>query len=232
MKPMKKPFIVSLVLGILMVLSGGLTWVMTPTMQDDGQQDKINLEAMIPGSFDNWKIEPATTAAIVNPDDNRLVSKIYDQTLSRTYINTAGERVMLSIAYGRNQSTDLHEVHRPEVCYAAGGFDIGKMTKTFVNTTIGQIPVMRLVAKQGTRNEPITYWVRVGDSLTRGWIEQKMAAIFYGLTRKAPDGLLFRMSTISNDEQESYRIQQAFLVAMLKEVKSGDRFWLVGKLTP
>lgn len=228
---MKKPFIVSLVLGVLMMLSSGLTLVITPSMQAYGQQGKIDLEAMIPGSFDNWKVEPATTAAIVNPDDNGLVSKLYDQTLSRTYVNNAGERVMLSIAYGRNQSTDL-QVHRPEICYAAGGFDVGKMTKTFVDTTIGQIPVMRLVAKQGTRNEPITYWVRVGDSLTRGWIEQKMTAIFYGLTKKVPDGLLFRMSTITNDEQESYRIQQAFLVAMLKEVKSEDRFWLVGKLTP
>jgi EpsI family protein len=229
MNPMKKPLFVSLALGVFMVLSSGLTWVMTPTMQAYGQQDKFNLDAIVPGNFDNWKIEPATTAAIVNPDDNGLVRKLYDQTLSRTYINDKGERVMLSIAYGRNQSTDL-QVHRPEVCYAAGGFDIGKMTKTFVDTTIGQIPVMRLVAKQGARNEPITYWVRVGDSLTRGWIEQKMTAIIYGLTKRVPDGLLFRISTISNDEQDSYRIQQAFLVSMLKEVKSEDRFWLVGTL--
>jgi EpsI family protein len=89
---------------------------------------------------------------------------------------------------------------------------------------------MRLVAKQGTRNEPITYWVRVGDSLTRGWIEQKMAAIGYGLTKQVPDGLLFRISTISNNDEESYKIQQSFLVALLKAVKSEDRFWLVGKL--
>jgi hypothetical protein len=30
---------------------------------------------------------------------------------------------MLSIAYGTDQSTYLH-VHRPEVCYAAGGFNV------------------------------------------------------------------------------------------------------------
>ena len=89
---------------------------------------------------------------------------------------------------------------------------------------------MRLVARQGIRNEPITYWIRVGDSLARGWIEQKVAAIGYGLTGTAPDGLLVRVSSISNDDQDSYRVQQDFLSGMLKAVRSEDRFWLVGHL--
>jgi len=91
---------------------------------------------------------------------------------------------------------------------------------------------MQLVAKQGNRNEPITYWIRVGDSLTRGWFEQKLTAIGYGLTGIMTDGLLFRISTISNDEQDSYRIQQTFLTAMMQAVRSEDRYWLVGQLAP
>lgn len=228
---MNKPAIVSLVLGASMVLAAAFAWLMTPTAEIAAQQNRINLEAMIPAEFDGWRIEPDMAARIVNPDDKGLEAEIYDQTLSRTYINAKGERVMLSIAYGGKQSTDLH-VHRPEVCYAAGGYSISKISKTFVDTPIGRIPVMRLVAKQGARNEPITYWVRVGDSLTRGWIEQKIAAIGYGLTRKVPDGLLFRVSTISNSEQDSYRVQQEFLVALMKVVSSKDRYWLVGQLAP
>jgi len=91
---------------------------------------------------------------------------------------------------------------------------------------------MHLVARQGARTEPITYWIRVGDSLTRGWIEQKLTAIGYGITGKVPDGLLFRVSNISNDEQKSYQIQQEFLASLLQEVRFDDRYWLVGKLTP
>ena len=228
---MKKPVIVSFILGMLMVSSGVLTKLMTPTVQIDGQQNQVNLETMIPVEFDGWKLDKSTLALVVNPDDKGLLNKIYNQTLSRTYINSEGERVMLSIAYGRDQSTDMH-VHRPEICYAAGGFEIGKLTKAFADTTIGRIPVMHLVAKQQARNEPITYWIRIGDSLTRGWIEQKVTALGYGLTGKVPDGLLFRISTISNDEQDSYRIQQAFLTAILQAVRSEDRYWLVGKLNP
>ena len=223
---MKKPFIVSLILGLLMVSSAALTMVMIPSV---GRQSPINLEALIPGEFNGWKIDLSAVSLMVNPDVEGAISKIYSQTLSRTYINNQNERVMLSIAYGGDQRTDL-QVHRPEICYLTGGFDIGELTKTFVDTTIGRIPVMQLVAKQGARNEPITYWIRVGDSVTRGWFEQKAATLKYGLTGKVPDGLLFRVSTISNDEQDSYRIQQIFLASLLQAVRSEERHWLVGRL--
>jgi len=226
---MKKSMIASITLGTLMALSGALAKVMTPAEISPALQARVNLETLIPKEFEGWKLESANGGGIVNPAVRGELENIYNQTLSRTYINNEGYRVMLSVAYGGAQKTDMH-AHRPEVCYAAGGFDISNKTKTFVDTTIGRIPAMHLVARQGDRNEPITYWIRVGDSLTRGWIEQKLTAIGYGLTGKVPDGLLVRVSSISNDEQESYRIQQNFLTAMLKAVRGEDRFWLVGRL--
>lgn len=228
---MKKTPLASWVMGMLMVLSGVLTVLVTPSTMSNGQQKSLDLETIIPVEFDGWKMDLSAASLMVSPDVKGAIKNIYNQELKRTYINKQGERVMLAIAYGRDQSTDLH-VHRPEICYATSGFDVGKMTKTFVDTTIGQIPVMHLVAKQGIRNEPITYWIRVGDSLTRGWFEQKWAAFGYGLSGKVPDGLLFRLSTISNDEQSSYRIQQSFLTALLQAVRSEDRYWLVGQMRP
>jgi EpsI family protein len=228
---MSKPFAVSLIMGLLMVSSSILSMVMAPSVDSADQLVQLDLEAMIPGEFGNWKIDLPAASLMINPEVNGTVSKIYTQTLSRTYINNQGERIMLSIAYGRDQRTDL-QVHRPEVCYRTGGFDISNMTQTFVDTTLGRIPVMHLVAKQGIRNEPITYWIRMGDSLTRGWFEQKAATLRYAMIGKVPDGLLFRISTISNDEQDSYRIQQIFLTALLQAVRSEDRHWLVGRLTP
>ena len=226
---MKKSFVISLALGMLMVLSGILAKAITPTGISDELQAKINLETIIPKEFGNWKIDAVSANHIVNPTVKGQLEKLYSQTLSRTYINNKGNRIMLSIAYGGAQKADLH-AHRPEICYTAGGFDVRNMTKTIVDTTIGQIPVMQLVAKQGMRNEPITYWIRVGDSLTRGWIEQKTAALRYGLTGKVPDGILVRVSNISNEVPDSYKIQEEFLVSMLQAIRSEDRFLLVGRL--
>ena len=226
---MKKPAIISLVMGMFMVLSSALAVLAKPTPISLGNQEQLNLETIIPKGFDGWKMDMSFAEPLVSPDVKGEINKIYNQTLSRTYINAQGERVMLVIAYGRDQSVDL-QVHRPEVCYAASGFDISKLTKVFVDTTFGQIPVMRLVAKQGNRNEPITYWIKIGNSLTSGWFEEKWATFSYELTGQVPDGLLFRVSTISNDEQKSYRIQQTFLMDLLTSMRGGDRHWLVGQM--
>lgn len=227
---MKNPFIVSFTLGLLMMSTALLSKVMSPVSQMNKLQDKLHLETMIPREFASWKTDQSASAMVVNPDGQGLLNKIYHQTLSRTYINSKSERIMLSIAYGGDQSTDLH-IHRPENCYVAAGYDVGRISKIFVDSTIGQIPAMRLVAKQGSRNEPLIYWIRVGDSLTRGWFEQKLTAMGYGLTGKLPDGLLFRVSTISNDETDSFRIQQKFVSELLQAMKQEDRYWLVGSLT-
>ena len=226
---MKKPFIVSLIVGLLMVLSAAITIAITPSVEITNQQNQINLESLIPREFNGWQIDTSGATVVVNPEVKGAINKLYSQTLSRTYINNQGERVMLSIAYGRDQRTDL-QIHRPEICYLSDGYEVGKLTKTFVVTTIGRIPVMHLVAKLGTRNEPITYWIRMGDFVTRGWFEEKAATLRYMMSGKVPDGLLFRVSTISNDVQNSYRIQQLFLASLLPAVKRDDRHWLVGRL--
>ncbi|MBI5891294.1 MAG: EpsI family protein [Nitrosomonadales bacterium] len=228
MKSPNKSFLVSLALGMFMVLSGILTIVMTPAVIAQSQT-QIDLDSLVPIEFDGWKVDASGSGSIVNPEAKEGLDKIYSQTLTRTYVSKQGDYIMLSIAYGGAQKTDMH-AHRPEICYAAGGFDVGKMTKTYVETPVGRIPVMRLIATQGIRVEPITYWIRVGDSLTRGWLEQKLTAIGYGLTGKVPDGLLVRVSSISRDEPGSFRIQQAFVAAMLQAIRSEDRFWLIGRM--
>jgi EpsI family protein len=215
--------------GLAMVAAAGFAIAMTPShhITDEGQ--KLDLETMIPKQFADWTFDSSIIPIAPDPQRQAEINKIYSQTLSRTYFNGSRQSVMLSIAYGGDQSKAL-QAHKPEVCYESQGFQIGQMTKAIVDTTIGQIPVMHLVAKQGSRNEPITYWIRVGDSITRGWFEQNLARLSYGLTGSVADGILVRVSTISNDEPDSYRIQQTFLTAMLQGVKREDRFRLVGKL--
>ena len=215
--------------GLAMLVAAALALVMTPSHKITDQGQKLDLETMIPKQFSGWTIDSSVVPITPDPQREAMLNKIYSQTLSRTYVNATGQRVMLSIANGGDQSRAL-QAHKPEVCYASQGFQIGQMNKGTVDTAIGQIPVMHLVAKQGSRNEPITYWIRVGDSITRGWFEQNLARISNGLAGKTPDGILVRVSTISNNEQDSYRIQQTFLAAMLQSVREDDRVRLVGHL--
>ena len=54
---MKKSLIASITLGILMVSSGVLTMALTPTQKIADQQEKIDLEIMIPAKFGDWQID-------------------------------------------------------------------------------------------------------------------------------------------------------------------------------
>jgi hypothetical protein len=81
---MKHPLAVSLTLRLSHVVIRCITKFLTPTLAISGQQDKINLEHLIPREFDSWKLDPSTAALMVNPDTQGLLNKIYNQTLSRT----------------------------------------------------------------------------------------------------------------------------------------------------
>jgi EpsI family protein len=216
-----------LLIGLAMLVAAGLAVALTPRLKLADQGPMVSLEAMIPKQFGEWKLEETMASLIVSPDVQALLDSIYSQTLTRNYVNDKGERIMLSIAYGNDQSYSS-QVHRPEMCYPAQGFEIKSMSKDSIDFSGAKLPVMKLVATQGPRIEPITYWVMIGDSAVRGNMEQHFARLKYGLTGKIPYGLLVRVSTISANESESYRTQEQFVRDMLGAVTKQYRKVLTG----
>lgn len=189
--------------------------------------DIPSLEALIPTKFGGWSIDRNVVPLEVAPDVAKTLSTIYDKTLSRTYVNSSGQRIMLSLAYGANQSRAL-QLHKPEVCYVAQGFRINSLEKSDLTLNNVAVPVMRMVAEQGARVEPITYWMRIGDSVARGWYEQNMARFNYGLKGAIPDGLLFRISNISQDPVSSYELQDLFVRDLLLALDDAGRHMVLG----
>ncbi len=165
----------------------------------------------------------------VDPETQARLDRIYNQTLSRTYVNREGQRVMLSMAYGGDQS-DSTGLHRPEVCYAAQGFTIKRNDPADLTTHFGKLPIRRVIAASGSRNEPITYWVTVGDKAVPVGLEQKWQRMRAGLSGTVPDGMLVRVSTIDTDDAGAYQVQDSFIDTMLGAMKQGDRRRLTGAL--
>jgi EpsI family protein len=226
---MSRPRLPLLALGVAMVAAAALAWAMTPhkRLADDGTP--LDLAALIPPAFGSWREDRTVVPISVSPEVQATLDRIYSQTLTRTYIDDRGRRVMLSIAYGGTQSRDL-QVHRPEVCYSAQGFQIRGTAKAEIDVAEFTIPVMRVFATQGPRQEPITYWVRLGDQIVRGNLEQGLARLRYGLSGAIPDGLLVRVSTIGGDQSAAYGVQDAFLDELLKEIPASERWRLVGRV--
>ncbi len=93
---MKKSLITSIILGILMASSGALTLALTPTNKIADLQERIDLEIMIPVRFGDWRVDESIIPLQVDAETQAMLNKIYNQTLSRTYVNSLGQRVMLS----------------------------------------------------------------------------------------------------------------------------------------
>ncbi len=219
-----------LIVGICMFATAGLALALKPTARIADAEPAINLETLIPQQFGEWKEDKSLIPVKVSPEVQAQLDKLYGQILTRTYINNAGRRVMLSIAYGTNQGSDDFQVHRPEYCYSAQGFQVKKGWEGLLKLGSGELPIKRLEAIQGPRNEPITYWITIGDKATLPGLGRKLTQLAYGLTGKIPDGMLIRVSSISPNTDEEYRLQDQFVNAMLDAVEPSQRVRLTGTL--
>jgi EpsI family protein len=222
-----KPHFKGAILMVFMLASAGLTLVIKPTHRLADQKPAVTLENVIPTSFGNWREIKHSTQQIVNPQEQQMLNELYSQTLSKTFINPAGYRVMLSIAYGGDQSRDLG-VHRPEVCYVAQGFQLLSKEKVLLRIGDMKVPAMRMQTRLGSRNEPVTYWIRVGDKIVRGNIELGFARLFYGVQGQIADGLLFRVSSIDTDSTTAFVIQEKFASDLANAVQEADRPSILG----
>jgi EpsI family protein len=165
---------------------------------------------------------------LVNPEQTEQLRIIYNQTLARTYVHRPTGRVfMLSVAHGADQAYAT-QLHRPEMCYRAQGFAVTDQSASNLASSIGTIKVMRLWTHAGTRNEPVSYWVRTGDRVTRGSMEMNLARLRLAVRGFVADGLLFRVSEITTDEASSFRLQDQFMSDLLQAVPSTHRAMLVG----
>ena len=211
----------------LMLAASAIAMLLRPTQRISELGGKLNLELMIPKKFGDWNAVENPNNQIINPQQQQKLDKLYSQLLSRVYVNTKGDVMMLSIAYGEDQS-DAKQLHYPEVCYPSQGFQITSNQKAELSTQFGKIAVLRLHAEMGSRSEPITYWSTVGNKVVRGGKEIKLQQLRYGFRGEIPDGLLFRVSSITKDKNEGFAVQQQFVQSLVAVLTTVNRARLAG----
>jgi EpsI family protein len=89
-------------------------------------------------------------------------------------------------------------------------------------------PVRNLVARLGSRVEPITYWTVIGDRIVLTGTEQKIAQLAYTTRGLIPDGVLVRISTIDTDPVRAYRTQAGFVEDLASALSAPDRVFVFG----
>lgn len=214
---------------LLMAAAAAAAWKLTPTQRMATLHGELSLEAQIPKQFGDWQMDTSAVGGVVNPQQEELLKQLYSQILSRTYVNSRGQRVMLSIAYGNDQRDGL-QLHYPEICYPAQGFRLTSNRKVELQLGGLTIPARRLETVFGNqRYEPVTYWTVIGETAVRSGTDKKFAEMRYGFRGLIPDGLLFRVSSIDRDTAAAFQLQDGFVAALIAALPASARPRLVGR---
>jgi EpsI family protein len=222
-----KPNSIAVVLTVLMCGASLAGYAGRPQIKATDRGSSLSLDASVPKGFGEWLELPDQNTQVVNPQQREVINVLYSQVLSRTYVNKAGYRIMLSLAYGDDQRGGL-AAHRPEVCYPAQGFKLDQVEDGSLATSLGNIEVRRMRTALGERTEPVTYWLTVGDQIVKSKFEKRVAEFKLALTGQIPDGLLFRVSSIDRDPSRAFAMQQKFVAEMMDAVPAKVRKRLGG----
>lgn len=214
----------ALTVALLMVASAGIATWRRPTVHLADQIGQPNLQTLFPRAFGQWRVAPGHTPILPAPDVQAALDAIYNQVIAQTYVNAAGEAIMLSVAYGGDQSDGM-SAHRPEACYPAQGFNVTSNQVGRLRLGPRDIPVRRLMTQRDWRYEPVTYWIAVGHEVVTTGVGQKLAQMRYGLRGIIADGMLVRVSSIDADVAHAHALQAEFLdeLARALDAKSLDR---------
>ena len=212
----------------LMALAAWTSHAITPQVSLVSQIGTLTLEDSVPKTFADWRLEPALSARVVNPQQQAFVEQIYSQTLSRAYVNSSGQRVMVSVAYSEDQRRQS-ALHYPEICYPAQGFSLKSQKKVALDLPQGRLRMRRLETVMGSqRYEPLSYWVVLGEQGVDGGIDKKLALVRYGVRGLIADGLIFRVSSIGRESEREFALQDGFIRDMVAAMTPAQRLRLTG----
>lgn len=188
-----------------------------------------DLENNIPKEFGEWKLAPqlAPQVSLVS-DNNNLQDQIYDDVLMRTYINKEGAKVMLALAYVKEQRQDV-KVHQPDICYPAQGYQMLLSKPASFKISANTVPIAgrNQIYTGSSHQEAVSYWIRVGDGTFLSGVQMRLKIIKDGLLhQRFDDGMLVRVSSVLQSDHDSdklFQLHEKFLNDLASSVTGNSR---------
>jgi len=200
--------------GLLMASAAAVAAVRKPNVRLN-YLGNYKLEDVVPKRIGRWDF--VTNSGLVIPPSDQLQLALYSQLLTRVYSdgNTA---IQLLIAYSASE-TGFLQVHRPEFCYTAAGYQLSDFALHKVQLQgTRQLTANTLTATRDSSTEKLLYWVRVGDHIPHSWAGQKLTFAEDNLHRLIPDAALIRISTVGLDDAQALTAIDEFTRQMIASV--------------
>lgn len=212
-----------ILLGLLFCSAAGLAaWRQPDRHLDYLGRDK--LDDVIPKEIGPWKFVAAS--GLVVPPNDQLSRALYSNLLTRVYSDGVNPPVMLLVAQSGSQ-TGILQIHRPETCYTASGYQISPVTPEPVQIGSKVVPVNSMDATADGFVEHVIYWTRIGNSMPASWKQQRIAVAEQNLRGILPDAILVRVSTVRNDADGARATLQSFVRSLINAVPPNRRSVLI-----
>lgn len=190
------------------------------------QIDARRFAAWVPNDFGPWKFETASGVLLPTPDI--LATRLYDDLVTKTYIQRGKPNVMMLIAYNYRQD-GIIQIHRPETCYTAGGYALTPTEGLQLDVGQGrQVPAAFFTGVGPQQTEQVLFWTRIGPRFPRSWVDQRLAVMASNLAGAIPDGAMIRFSIADTDRQGSLETLREFVVGFLDAADGRLRRLLLG----
>lgn len=212
--------------------------LLTPQLRQD--EVAPSLAQLVPSRFGEWR----EIALITSPVDPRAQlpgetdgEAPYDEVLLRGYANSQGDVVVLALAYGSQQRQEV-KIHRPELCYAAQGFEVLRRSRVDValaGSSVNPARGARMLVRSADRLETVSYWIRIGQEYSGSPWKTRAHIFTEGLHGRLVDGMLVRVSQIVPDAASAtpqrFALQEEFLAELVRAVPADARRLFIGEVT-
>jgi EpsI family protein len=200
--------------GLLMVSAAAVAAARKPNVRLD-YLGNHKLEDVVPKRIGRWDF--VSNSGLVIPPNDQLQLALYSQLLTRVY-SDGRNSIMLLIAYSANE-TGFLQVHRPEFCYTAAGYQLSDFARHKVPLGGSRaFTANSLTAMRDATTEKLLYWTRIGDHIPLSWAEQKLTFAEDNLKRQIPDAALVRVSTQNLDDAQALAVIDEFVAEMIGSV--------------
>ena len=199
------------VIGGALAASAGVAYARQPEVAAKPIETEA-FEDWVPKSFGEWRAE--TSSGVVLPPPDTLRDRLYDNLVTRVYVAPDRSPMMVLMAYNNAQDGVL-QVHRPEVCYPVGGYQLTETAGVSLQVGDTSIPSNFFTASAPNRVEHVLYYTRLGPAYPRSWAQQRLAVMRENLAGRIPDGILTRFSMLGTDQERALEQLQQFAAKFL-----------------
>ena len=204
--------------------AAALAYARTPRTVEDFL-GKAKLDDIIPKHLADWSFVSAS--GLVTAPEDQLSRLLYSQLLTRVYSAPNQPPIMMLAAQSASQ-TGVLQIHRPEVCYPAGGFQLSPVIEHDIPVGPLTLRTNQLTATADGRSEQIVYWTRIGRHLPISWSEQRWAVAQDNMKGIIPDAVLVRISVSTNDRDEALAVIDGFTRSLIASLSPLARKVLIG----